>query len=518
MARSKWRSVLLVAVSGAALAACNFDNKAAPDPQTAPPPSTPVQTPPNSIPTIAGTPAGAVTVGQTYLFQASAADTDGDALTFSAAGLPAWASINTSTGMVSGTPAATDVGQSADIVVSVSDGEASASLPAFQIRVNSATPAPAPNPPPAGNTAPTISGTPATTVQATQAYSFTPAASDAESQPLTFSIANRPTWASFSTATGRLSGTPTSAQVRSYTNIVITVSDGSLSASLPAFSITVAAAPNRAPTISGAPSTSATVGTAYSFTPTGSDPDGQTLSYTIANRPSWATFNAATGRLSGTPVSTNAGTFSNIAITVSDGSLTASLPAFSITVAAAPNSAPTISGTPATTVVAGSAYSFVPSASDANGNTLAFSISNKPTWAVFSTANGSLTGTPTSVQAGTYSNILISVSDGTVSTPLPAFSIQVTAPAATGTATLSWTAPTANTDGSALAASSLAGYRVYHGTTASALNDVYTVAGASTSTYMVSQLASGTHFFAVSAVTVTGLESDLSAVGSKVIP
>ncbi|MBK9253839.1 MAG: putative Ig domain-containing protein [Proteobacteria bacterium] len=129
MARSKWRSALLIAVSGAALAACNFDNKAAPDPQTAPPPSTPVQTPPNSTPTITGTPSVAVTVGQTYLFQASAADSDGDALSFSAAGLPAWASINTSTGMVSGTPAATDVGQSADIIVSVSDGEASASLP-----------------------------------------------------------------------------------------------------------------------------------------------------------------------------------------------------------------------------------------------------------------------------------------------------------------------------------------------------------------------------------------------------
>ena len=516
MARSNWRSVLLLVVSSAALAACGPEGTVVPDVEAAPP-GTPVQTPPNSIPTISGTPTLSVIAGETWIFQATAADADGDPLSFSAAGLPTWATINTSTGVLSGTPAATDVGQSADIVVSVSDGEANASLPSFQIRVNSATPAPAPTPPPAGNTAPTISGVPATSTQATRVYSFTPAASDAQSQALTFSIVNRPTWASFSTATGRLSGTPTTAQVGSYRNIVISVSDGSLSTSLPAFSISVTAAPNRAPTITGTPPTAATVGTAYSFSPTASDPDGQTLSYTIANRPSWATFNASTGRLSGTPGSTNAGTFANIAITVSDGSLTATLPSFSITVAAAANSAPTISGTPAGIVVAGNAYSFVPTARDAESSTLAFSISNKPVWAVFSTATGSLTGTPTTAQVGTYSNIVISVSDSTNSTSLSAFSIQVTQPA-NGTASLSWTAPTQNTDGSALTASSLAGYRVYHGTSASALNDVYTVAGVTTSTYTVSQLASGTHYFAVSAVTVTGFESDLSGVGSKVIP
>jgi Putative Ig domain len=126
-------------------------------------------------------------------------------------------------------------------------------------------------------------------------------------------------------------------------------------------------------------------------------------------------------------VAINVGVFSTVGISVSDGVASTALPPFSITVNAAPNSAPTITGTPATTVTAGVAYNFTPSAQDANGDTLTFSITGKPAWATFSITSGQLSGTPTEAQVGTYSNISISASDGTVSTPLAAFTIAVTA-------------------------------------------------------------------------------------------
>jgi Putative Ig domain len=85
-------------------------------------------------------------------------------------------------------------------------------------------------------------------------------------------------------------------------------------------------------TISGTPSTSATVGSNYSFTPSASDSDGGALKFSIANAPTWATFNSSTGQLSGSPKATNTGTTMNIVITAADGSATASLPAFSISV------------------------------------------------------------------------------------------------------------------------------------------------------------------------------------------
>jgi hypothetical protein len=166
-------------------------------------------------------------------------------------------------------------------------------------------------------------------------------------------------------------------------------------------------------------------------------------------------------------------------------------------------------------VVAGSAYSFKPTAADANGDTLTFNIAGTlPTWLKFSTSSGLLGGTPTA--AGTAGPFTISVSDGKGgSASLPPFSISVSAPA-TGSATLNWTPPTQNTDGTALA--DLAGYRVYYGTSATTLTSRVDIAQPATTQYTVSTLATGTWYFAVSAYNLSGTESALSNVGSKTIP
>ena len=90
---------------------------------------------------------------------------------------------------------------------------------------------------------------------------------------------------------------------------------------------------NEAPTISGSPATSVIAGSPYKFTPT-AGPTGDTLTFSIRNQPSWASFSPTTGELSGTPKSANVGSDSNIVISVSDGSLSAALGAFTITVSA----------------------------------------------------------------------------------------------------------------------------------------------------------------------------------------
>ena len=180
-----------------------------------------------------------------------------------------------------------------------------------------------------------ISGTPVTTDVAGQSYSFTPSASGPGHSALLFSISGKPAWASFDSTTGTLSGTPTSTNIGVFDNIVISASDGGSTSSLAPFAITVSAPPNSPPTISGNPATSTSVGLTYSFTPTAGDTDGDSLSFTIQNRPAWASFNPANGALSGTTTSADAGTYSNIVISVSDGLTSASLPAFSITVAQA---------------------------------------------------------------------------------------------------------------------------------------------------------------------------------------
>jgi hypothetical protein len=356
--------------------------------------------------------------------------------------------------------------------------------------------------------APVISGKPATSVKTGNWYNFRPTASDADGNSLRFSIANKPTWISFDQMKGAIVGKPTT--VGKWSNIIISVSDGTTKVSLPPFSISVYA-PNTAPTITGTPATTASTGVAYSFQPTANDANGDALGFTITNKPSWASFSTSTGRLSGTP--TAAGTFSSIVISVSDGKVTTALPAFAITVSQS-NRAPTISGSPATSIAVNGAYSFRPTASDADGDALTFTISNKPAWASFSTTTGQLSGTPSSANVGTYSNITIGVSDGRTSVSLPAFAIAVNS-VSSGSVTLSWTAPTQNTDGTAL--TNLAGYRIYYGTSASALTQMVQVNGVGIASYVIENLSPATYYFAVRAYTSGGAESSNSNVASKVI-
>lgn len=366
----------------------------------------------------------------------------------------------------------------------------------------------------AANTAPTISGTPKTSLPAYGVYRFKPTARDANGDSLNFTILNRPSWATFNYGTGGLDGIPT--KTGSWSGIQIFVTDGTVTRSLPAFTIKVTSATNAAPKVSGTPATSVTVGNTYSFQPTASDANGNTLGFSITNKPSWAGFNTTTGHLYGTPKS--AMTTSSIVIAVSDGKVTTKLPAFSIAVKAASttNSAPTITGTPLKAVSAGTAYSFTPTAKDANGDTLAFSIANKPSWATFSTTTGKLYGTPTASQVGTYGSVTIKVSDGKASASLAAFSISVSAASsASGRATLSWTPPTRNTNGTSL--TDLAGYRIYYGTNSSALSKSITVSNASVSTYVVEDLTAATWYFAVKAYNTAGAESALSNQVKKTI-
>jgi large repetitive protein len=296
----------------------------------------------------------------------------------------------------------------------------SASTSAASAASNSVTPV-------APNSAPTISGTPLTTVPQDTAYSFVPTAADVDADTtLTFSIVNKPSWAAFNTATGALTGTPGNSHVGVTSGIVISVSDGSLSAALPAFNLEVTNT-NDVPTISGTPATTVAQDTAYSFVPTATDVDADTtLTFSIVNKPSWAAFNTATGALTGTPGNSDVGVTSGIVISVSDGSLSAALPAFNLEVTNT-NDVPTISGTPLTTVPQDTAYSFVPTAADVDADTtLTFSIVNKPSWAAFNTATGALTGTPGNSDVGVTNAIVISVSDGSLSAALPAFNLEVT--------------------------------------------------------------------------------------------
>ena len=384
----------------------------------------------NDTPSISGTPNLNIDEDSAYSFSATVVEIDaGDTLTYSIVNMPSWATLNATTGELSGTPENDDVGAHTGIVISVNDGTETVSLASFDIAVANT------------NDAPTISGDAVTSVNEDSAYSFTAVGSDVDAGDIiSYSITNMPSWATFNVTTGELSGTPDNDDVNTYENIEISVTDEpSETATLEAFNIEVINT-NDAPVISGVAGTSIDEDSAYSFVPTASDVDtGDALTYSITEMPSWATFNATTGELSGTPENDDVGNHTGIIISVNDGTETVSLASFDIAVANT-NDAPTISGDAVTSVNEDSAYSFTAVGSDVDaGDSITYSITNMPSWATFNATTGELSGTPDNDDVNTYENIEISVADQSSETAtLAAFDIEVVntndAPVISGTA------------------------------------------------------------------------------------
>ncbi|MEL4431905.1 beta strand repeat-containing protein, partial [Shewanella mangrovisoli] len=143
------------------------------------------------------------------------------------------------------------------------------------------------------NGAPVINGTPTLTVNQGALYNFAPVATDSPGDSLTFSINQTISWLTFNSATGALSGTPSNQDVGVINGIVISVSDGLLSASLPPFNLSVINV-NDAPTISSTALTNATQDAVYSYTLVATDSDvGDSLTLSAVTLPSWLNFNVA---------------------------------------------------------------------------------------------------------------------------------------------------------------------------------------------------------------------------------
>lgn len=178
------------------------------------------------------------------------------------------------------------------------------------------------------------------------------------------------------------------------------------------------------------------------------------------------------------------------------------------------NHAPTISGAPTRAIVQGEFYEFMPNANDADDDKLTFSITRKPAWAKFDSATGRVWGTPSAADVGNFTNIRISVSDGTDSASLASFDVSVDAIAA-GSATLSWNPPTGNSDGTTL--TDLVGYRIYYGRNAQQLNRTIVINNPGLTRYVIENLDTARWHFAMTSVNASGKESTRSPIVSKLI-
>ena len=292
---------------------------------------------PMPSPTFTGTLVSATgTVGQAFSYTlptGSFTDPSGQTLAYAATGLPAGLTINTATGAISGTPTA--AGSNTVTLRATNAGGMSASTTVGITISTSATSG--------TGTAPVFSGTLASATGVVgQAFSYTlPAGAftGGASQTLTYTTVNLPAGLTINTATGTISGTPTTAGSSTVTLRATNAAGQSASASV---GITISAsATSGTGTVGTSPvftgtlvSATGVVGRAFSYTlPTGSftDPNSQTLTYAATGLPAGLSINTTTGTISGTP--TTAGSSTVTLRATNTGGLSASA-VMSITISA----------------------------------------------------------------------------------------------------------------------------------------------------------------------------------------
>ena len=158
------------------------------------------------------------------------------------------------------------------------------------------------------------------------------------------------------------------------------------------------------------------------FTISATDIDGDTLTYSVSGLPSGATFNSNT--FVWTPDYTQSGTY-DVTFTVSDGtdtdSETITITVDDITVG---NTAPIITTTAVTQVYENQAYSYDVDATDPDGDTLTYSLT-QPTWLSIDSTTGLITGTAPSVNQDTDYTVNIEVSDGNGGTDTQTYTLTV---------------------------------------------------------------------------------------------
>ncbi len=222
----------------------------------------------------------------------------------------------------------------------------------------------------------------------------------------TFSAPELPSWLDFDPSTKTLSGVPSNDHVGDNT-VTIKAVNGESSADT-SFIINVGNV-NDPPVIVSEPQLVAKTGIEYNyvFTAEDIDPDDE-LVYTVDSKPGWATFNPATGLLSGTPTREETGIY-NVILKVSDGEYVRSQN-FDIEVQFN-NIPPDITSDPEDTAKVNEVYTYGISASDSEQDPLSYFTTEIPGWMEFYPSSHVLIGTPTVNDAGKHL-IIIGVEDG----------------------------------------------------------------------------------------------------------
>ncbi|BAY84562.1 YD repeat protein [Calothrix parasitica NIES-267] len=236
-----------------------------------------------------------VSINQNYLYLAQAVDPDGDPITYSLLNAPTGASIDSATGRIDWTPPTTG---KYPFEIAVADNRGAQTTQSFEVEVVAAG---------GDNTAPTITSTAPDTARVGSNLEYQVTATDAQSDPLTYFLAEAPEGVTIASDTGLVSWTPTEAQTGEQT-ITVKVVDGRGGSDTQSFVLTVDE--NQKPVFTSNPFLAGNPNQLYEYDVDASDPEGTAITYSLRNGfPDGMTIDPDTGVIQWTPTVEQQGQF-----------------------------------------------------------------------------------------------------------------------------------------------------------------------------------------------------------------
>ena len=321
-----------------------------------------VTTDTNTAPRITSNPPTTGLVGRTYKYDLVARDAEDDPVVWTLDTAPSGMSIDPLRGTLRWTPTAEQTGP-VDVAVRVQDVFFASSTQSFTINVR------------AMNLPPAIISAAPTQASLDELYVYPVRAIDPDGDPLEFRLAVAPEGMQIDPEMGLIQWTPTAGQEGQHT-VRVTVKDGQGGFDAQSYVVEIVVEPgNRPPIINSTPVYAATSDRPYQYAVTATDPDGDTVNFSLTLAPAGMDIEPTSGLITWTPGTAQEGDHT-ITVVATDTEGARGTQSFTMTVA--PNQAPTITSTPVETVPAGGIYAYDVWATDPEKDPLTFTLDTAP--------------------------------------------------------------------------------------------------------------------------------------------
>ncbi len=337
-----------------------------------------------------------VTAGQSISVTATATGPPGDTFHFNLSNPPSWATIVSTTGVITLAPPINVSGQFSITVTATDNVTSENSNPvSFNVTVN--TPAP-----------PVVAPISTQSVTGGQSITVTATATGPAGDTFHFNLSSPPSWATIVSTTGVITLAPPTSVNGSF-SLTVTATDNVTSETSNPVSFNVTVNKPAAPVVNPLSSVTVTGGQSQTVTATATGPAGDTFTFALSSPPSWATIVPTTGVITLAPPTSVSGAFI-IDVTASD-TVTQETSTTPTPLAVTVNkpSAPVVNPLSSVTVTGGQSQTVTATATGPAGDTFTFALSSPPSWATIVPTTGVITlAPPTSVSGAFILNVTAS--------------------------------------------------------------------------------------------------------------